>query len=136
MPLRTATVTLVVTQTTVVAVVSSMPFGPGRLLRWWHLHVWLAVIHHDLGTLSQKTPRIIRTHPDFDVLSLKPSISYILFTSTSNFALSCAVSCAVLRCEAALCCAVKPDDGWMVLTTHEDVLGYFWGMALGGLTQC
>ena len=108
MPLRTATVTLVVTQTTVVAVVSSMPFGPGRLLRWWHLHVWLAVIHHDLGTLSQKTPRIIRTHPDFDVLSLKPSISYILFTSTSNFALSCAVklcclalwSCTVLRCEA------------------------------------
>ena len=64
--------------------------------------MWLAVIHHDLGTLSQKTLRMIRTHPDFDVLSLKPSIlyltlSYILFTSTSNVALSCAVK---LRCVA------------------------------------
>ena len=42
---------------------------------------------------------------------------------------------AVFRCEAALRCPVKPDDGWMVLTAHEDVLGYFWGMALDGLTQ-
>lgn len=28
----------------------AVPFGARRLLQWWHLHVWLAMIHHHLGT--------------------------------------------------------------------------------------